>query len=52
MPAVEGAIKVKYERTIVNIGESEADKQRAELQLRIEQNKAQTVENEKIKAIP
>ena len=43
-----GAKKVTYKRTIVIIGESEADKQRAELELRITQNNAQIEENKKI----
>ena len=52
MPAVEGAIKVKYERTIVPLNETKDAKDDAEKNLRIEQNSAQIAENEKIKAIP
>ena len=48
MPAVEGANKVIYQRHGVPPNESEADKQRAELELRITQNNAQIEENKKI----
>ena len=46
MPAVEGANKVIYQRHGVPPNESESDRFNAEYDLRIEQNKAQTVENE------